>query len=157
MKGRTLKSPGKGNNLEQLPGVGAAGALSSPDKLESSIGSLGSDKKVLGEINRDDTQQNEKNVKDMNPVPPLKQSETEPDAGNNEADSAVAHEKSKEQEEEVEPEITPDEMKELVGDETLEDKLNAVEVASPQRQKAISSQFVDRSFFASLAIKKSSS
>ena len=153
MKGRTLKSPTKGSPpLASLP---SPDKLEGSDKLESSIGSLeGSSKQVLGAIARE-----EKGVEeDKEPVPPLKHSD-EPEVAREDHDMAeLAAEEDipHNNKEEIAASMETEEAKGLVGEGTLEDQLNAIEVSSPQRQKAVSSQFVDRSFFASLAIKKSS-
>lgn len=135
------------------------GSLSSSptnhDKLlETSTGSLDSDRPALGAIRKEP-------VAREADVPPLKESETEPEVVRPSIEKEEPDQKEEEDEEparthiEAPTEEEIEEMKAHIGTATQEDILNATEVASPQRQKAISAQNIGKAFFASLSIKRS--
>lgn len=156
--------PGHGGKklVSTSPGGTKIGSLSSPTNVDkllgSSTGSLDSEKPALRKIKKEPPSE-EPNVA------PLNENENEPGMGKSsekEEEYVPTSRDDQKEGEEKEParsRIEPPTAEEIenmkaMGTATEEDILNAAEVASPQRQKAISAQNVDKAFFASLSIKK---
>jgi ankyrin repeat protein len=161
--GRKLKTASPTN-----PKIESLSPTSADKLLETSTGSIGSLKPALGAIKREEP------VVEANEAPPIKHSDTEPAFEEAEGGHHHPHEPDHEVKESKHDhddahapspdkklnfeEATLEELEAMrtnVGAGTEEDVLNAVEMASPMRQKSVTGQNVDKAFFASMSIKRS--